>query len=399
MTGALWSSGFRPFFLLGAVYGPLVLLAWLPVWFGWAPAEAAIPPLALWHGHELIYGFASAFICGFVLTALPSWAGTPEVRGAPLALLVVIWLIARAAAWSWQWLPIGLIATLDLLPFAALAAFVLPGLVRAIDLRYLGLLPILLGFIAADILFHLDIARGEFGLAERALHGALNVLVVLFAITAGRLTPAFTEAALEERGRPTPVVRSKPLEIAAVASVILFAIADWTGVPAMANAAVAIVTAVILGLRMCGWRTRLILSIPLILAMHVAYGWLATAIALRGLSDAFGIAPRAAWIHAFTVGALGMMMLALLNRVALRHTGRVASASPVTIAALAIMLAAGVMRVLASFAGEAHWMAASAVAWGLPFALFLIEHGAKLWRPSLPYDIRSAGRQVLESRR
>lgn len=385
MTRALWSSGFRPFFLLGAAYGPLVLLGWLPVWLGWAQPAAAAQPQALWHGHELIYGFAAAFICGFVLTALPSWAGTPEVTGAPLGALALIWLAGRAAAWCYPWVPLAAVAALDLLLFPALAACVLPGLARALDRRYMALLPLLLGFIAADAIYFLAVAEGAPAAAADALQGALDVLVVLFAVIGGLLTPVFTESALQERGQSRLPALSKPVEIAAIASAVLFAAAGWPGVPPSVSGAVACAAALIHAVRLMQWRTLSIVSTPLVLAMHVGYGWLVVAMGLRGIADAFGLVPRGAWIHAFTVGALGMMMLALLNRVALRHTGRRASPSPAAVAGLGIMLLAGLVRVAASVIGAGGaWIAVSAAAWALPFAIFLVEHGAKLCRPSLP---------------
>lgn len=392
MTAALWSSGFRPFFLLGAAYGPVVLLGGLPLWSGSASVMA--PPLVLWHGHELLYGFASAFICGFVLTALPGWAGTPEINGAPLAGLVVTWLAARVAAWSYGWLPLGVIGALDLLLFPALAALVLPGLVRALDRRYLALVPILFGFICADAIYHRAVAQVDYDVAQRALGAALNVLVVLFTVVGGLLTPIFTQSALQQTGCAASVVVAKRIEIAAICSVVAFAAADWADVPPMVNGAVAILAALIHGVRLSRWRMPMIWTNPLVLAMHVGYGWLVAAMALRGLADATGLVPREAWIHAFTVGALGTMMLAFLNRVALRHTGRIVSPSPVAIFGLAVMFIAGVTRVSAAIGhGGPWWIAVSAVAWVLPFTLFLGEHGARLWQPSLPRDGRPLGNE------
>ncbi|MCZ7658528.1 MAG: NnrS family protein [Xanthobacteraceae bacterium] len=389
---AFWSSGFRPFFLFGAAYGPLVQFGWFPLLAGWA-AAGAMPPPGLWHGHELVYGFAAAFVCGFVLTALPSWAGTPEVAGPRLVALALVWLAGRAAAWSYAWLPPGVIAALDLLLFAALAALVLPGLVRALDRRYLALLPILAAFIAADAIYHLALARGDFVLAERALLGAVNVLVLLFAIVAGLLTPTFTQSELERRGLPARVAAPGWLEVAAVGAALVFAAADWLALPPAQNGAVACAAAAIHAARLAHWRTRSIRAAPLVLAMHAGYAWLVAAMALRGLADVSGWVPRAAWIHAFTVGALGMMMLAFLNRVSLRHTGRIAAATRLAGVGLAVMFAAGIARVATDLlGGDVRWMAVSGVLWALPFALFLAEHGAKLLRPSLPRDaaVRSA---------
>jgi uncharacterized protein involved in response to NO len=386
MTPALWSSGFRPFFLLGAAYGPLILLAWIPLVVGLADGAPSQPPL-LWHGHEMLFGFTAAFICGFVLTALPSWAGTTEVKGRPLKLLVGVWLAGRAGAWSDQWVWSGLIGALDLMLFFALAAVVLPRLVGVVEKRYLALLPILFGLIFADAMYHAALWSRNIELAEHALLLALNVLTVLFAIIAGFLTPIFTETALRERGRKVTITRPMPLELAAIGSAILFATADWVSVPASVNGVIACLAALIHFARFLRWRTLEILSTPVVLAMHVGYAWLVVAMALRGVADAFDLVPRTSWIHAFTVGAVGMMMLAFLNRVALRHTGRVVALSKVAMGGFAIMFAAGLMRVGASvFGGGAGWMAISALAWAAPFVLFLFKDGSKLWRPSLPRD-------------
>lgn len=385
MTAALWTSGFRPFFLLGAFYGPLVaVVGWLPLWGGWA-SELSLPP-ALWHGHELIYGFASAFICGFVLTALPSWARTEEVKGLSLVVLTGIWVAGRIASWSYQWIPVALIGAIDLLLFAALAALVLPGLLRALHRRYLALLPLLFGFIAADALFFMFLAQGNFEVAERALHGALNLLVVLFAIISGVLTPVFSETVRQERGDSGPPIAPwVPLEIAAIVFAVLFAAADWLDAPPVLNGAIACSAALIHAARLSRWRSFCFLRVPLIFGLHVGYAWLVAAMALRGVADAFDLVARTAWIHAFTVGALGMTMLSFANRVALRHTGRTVSATTLTIAGLLIMFAAGAVRLIASLADHrTAWMILSAAAWSLPFALFLIEHGSKLWRQSLP---------------
>ena len=51
---AVWSSGFRPFFLAAAAYGPLLLAAWYGARLGWWTLGA--PNLPLLHAHELLFG-------------------------------------------------------------------------------------------------------------------------------------------------------------------------------------------------------------------------------------------------------------------------------------------------------------------------------------------------------
>ena len=380
MMAALWTSGFRPFFLLGAAYGPFIIVMWMPAAGGLF--GAATPPL--WHGHEMLFGFAAAFICGFVLTALPSWAGATEIKGRPLQLLVVLWLAGRAGSWlGTAWPTLG--GVLDLLLFVSLAALVLPGLVRVVDKRYLALLPILFCLVLADCIYYVALWSGDLRSAEHALLLAVNVLTVLFAVIGGLLTPIFTETALHEAGLSFRFRFLPALEFAAIASAVLFAAADWIAVPPRVNGAIAGAVAVIHLVRLARWQHRRIWTMPMILSMHIGYAWLVAAMALRGAADLLGLVPRPVWIHAFTVGALGMMMLSFLNRVTLRHTGRALVLAVHMQAGLAIMLAAGLIRVgTGLFDAGPAWVAAAGWLWAAPFALFLCADGPKLWRPSLP---------------
>ncbi len=385
MTPALWSSGFRPFFLLGAAYGPIAIALSMFSWEGILDAGAGHFPVQTWHAHEMIFGFSATFICGFLLTALPSWAGTPEIKGGRLMLLVAVWAAGRVGAWSYSWWWPGIDGALDLLLFPLLAILLLPGLLRAPNKRYLAVLVILTAFIVANAIYYEAVWCDDARRAEDALLMALNVLVVLFSIVAGFLTPIFTENELRDNGQDAAIGFLPLLEAAAIASAILFAASAWPGVPAHLSGAIACIAAAIHLARLLRWRTLSILRTPLVLATHLGYAWLVVAMALRGLADAFDAVPPAAWLHAFTVGAFGMTSLALLNRVALRHTGRVLTISGTALAELGFMLAAGLLRVGVSvLSGSAEFMAIAAILWAIPCILFLATDGQKLWRPSLP---------------
>lgn len=123
---AILSYGFRPFFLLGSLYSGAIVLVWLPVFFG----EVAIPTTLAprdWHFHEMLYGYLTAVITGFLLTAIPNWTGRLPIRGMPLLVAVVVWLVGRAAVSFSQ--PIGwaLAAGIDV----AFLIFLLPPPLRA----------------------------------------------------------------------------------------------------------------------------------------------------------------------------------------------------------------------------------------------------------------------------
>src|SRR5450755_2373068 len=92
----LFANGFRPFFLLGAVYAGLAVLVWLPAFYGEISLMSAFAPRD-WHVHEMLYGYLPAVITGFLFTAIPNWTGRLPIRGLPLATLAAVWVAGRLA--------------------------------------------------------------------------------------------------------------------------------------------------------------------------------------------------------------------------------------------------------------------------------------------------------------
>ena len=380
----LWLSAFRPFYLLGAAYAPVLAIAWLAAWLGyWSPPGDV--PLRLTHGHEFIFGFAVAIVFGVVLTALPSWAGTDELDGGRLALLAGLWLAGRAGFWSAPWLPAPLPGVLDGLLYAAAIVMLAPQLARVKNRRYALLLPILAALLASNLVFHHAIAGRDAALASLALRGAVWTLAVLFVLKGGVLAPIFTGNALRERGRGDQAPFLPGLEFASVAALVLLAALDLAGAPPRWTGTLALACAVLHGWRCARWRGWRVADVPLLLAMHLGFAWLLAALLLKAAADLFGLVPEAAWLHAFTVGGLGMMMLGLMTRVVLRHTGRPLVVPLPLRVAMAAMFLAALLRVGAGPLGTATaWAIAAALLWGACFALYLAVFGRTLTAPSLP---------------
>ena len=381
----LLSSAFRPFYLLGALYAPLLTAAWLGAYLGLWDVPSVGTPLRLWHGHEMIFGFAAAIIAGIVLTALPSWAGTEEIRGGRLALLVLIWLFGRIAFWAAPWLPPLIPAAIDLLLFPALFLLLAPQLARAGNRFYLLLLPILLALAAANAAYHAGILTARSHLAGLGLRGALYAIVVLYVLKGGVLTPIFTGNALREKGRGEQAPFNLELELLAVAVVLLLAVLDLVGAPSPWTGLAALACAGVHAARAARWRGWRLPDVPLVFVMHLGFAWLVFAFALKAAAELAGLVPEAAWVHAFTVGSLGLMMLGLMTRVSLRHTGRPLVVPAEMKAAYAIMFVAALVRLAATVHGLGDWaVALAAVLWGLTFLLYLLCFGAMLLQPSLP---------------
>lgn len=382
-TRAVWSSGFRPFFLAAATYGPLLLLIWFGARSGWWPAPHRLA-LPLLHAHELLFGFAGALVCGVLLTALPSWSGAHEVRGRPLAVLAMLWLGGRVAFWGAAWIAAPVVALIDcaLLPVLAglLYATIAPGHRRF----FWWTLPPLVALAGANVVFHLALARGAEADAHWALRLGVHGLVFLFALYGGLFIPAFTRRWLHERGVKAAAILM-PLEYATALVMVLFACADLLGAPPGWMAVAALAAAGVHAWRAArwqGWRTT---SEPLLWCIHLAYLWLIAAFVLRALVEFTPAVPPDAWIHAFTIGAYGMLKIGLMTRVALRHTGRTLAAPLPMVIAFVMVLAASLLRLAYSMHDLGQWaLGASAVLWAGAFVTYLVIHGPMLLRPSLP---------------
>lgn len=385
MSGrALWSSGFRPFFLGAASYGPLLLALWFGARAGWWDAPGAGLALPLLHAHEMLFGFAAALVCGVLLTALPSWSGAVELRGPPLAALAVLWLAGRLALLAAQWVPWPLVAILDCALLPMLCAMLFRTIASARRRLFWWTLPPLVALAGANIAFHVALARGAELDAHWALTLGVHALAFLFTLYGGLFIGAFTRRWLHARGERAAAMLP-PLEYATALAMVTFACADLLGAPPRWTAAAALAAAAVHGWRFARWRGWRTASEPLLWCIHLGYAWLIAAFLLRALAEFNPAVPRDAWIHAFTLGAYGMLKIGLMTRVALRHTGRPLRATAAMQFAFLMVFAASLLRLAFSVHALGEWaLAGSALLWSAAFLVYLALHGPMLLGPSLP---------------
>ncbi len=371
---SVWASGFRPFFLGAAIYAPLSLALWLLARNAGWPAYAAG---ALWHGHELLFGFAAALVCAILLTALPSWTGAAEIRGAPLAALAALWLAGRIAMNAAEWLPRLATIVVDsaLLPFLIVFLFSTVG--KARRRLFWWTLPPLAAFAAANLVFHLS--SPEWGLLL-----GVHALAFLFTLYGGLFIPAFTRRYLLPRGeRSGPILM--PLEYATAAAMVAFAVSDLLNLSSVVMISAALAAAAVHAVRFARWRGWRARREPLLWPLHVGYAWLIAGLLLRAAAEATPRVPREAWIHAFTLGAYGMLKIGLMPRVVLRHTGRPLVVAPAMQAAFFLVLGGALLRLAYSIHGLGEWaLAGSVLLWGAAFLVYLWLYAPMLLRPSLP---------------
>jgi len=372
----LFSNGFRPFFLLGSIYAGLAVLVWLPIFMGKLTLATAFVPRD-WHVHEMLYGYLPAVITGFLFTAIPNWTGRLPIQGKPLLGLVVLWFAGRVCvslSSETGWLTVMLVdASFLLLVGAAAAREIVAG--RKWGNLHVVVLVLLL--LAGNLAFHLE--SHFYGTADASIRIGIAAVVMLISLIGGRIVPSFTRnwLARENPGRlPTPFTRFDTLVVAISALILVL----WVVWPSGAAIGGLLALAGCLHFFRLGrwagdrtWRERLVLI------LHVGYAFVPIGFLLTAAS-AFGVFPASAGIHAWMVGAGGVMTLSVMTRATLGHTGRKLTASVSTQAIYLAVIVSALARICA-----VTWPVYSipllhlaAFAWAAAFVGFVISFGPVL---------------------
>ena len=382
ITKALWGYGFRPFFLGAGVLAALLIPWWAGALAWGLPLATAWPP-TLWHGHEMLFGFIVAAIAGFLLTAVPSWTGERGFAGWPLVLLATVWALGRlAVATSALW-PLPWVAGIDLLFLPGLAVFVLPPLVRSSN-RNTPLLLVLLTLWATNAAFYWYLGHGAAGSARTALFVGIDIVLLLVTVIGGRIVPAFTSAALKQRGVSSQVRAWRGMTPLAIVSMVGVAVLDLARPESFAAGVVAAVAAVVQMVRLTQWRGTLTLRMPIVWVLHFGYLWLPVGLALKALALLGGFAFASFYLHALTIGAATTMVVAVMTRASLGHTGRPLVVARPTAYAYGLLSAAAVVRVFgpAVLPLPYTWIVVLAAAlWTAAFVLFLTVYAPILLSP------------------
>jgi uncharacterized protein involved in response to NO len=377
-----FAYGFRPFFLLAIAYALVSIIFWMVMRATGAIPVATLPP-QFWHGHEMLFGFIGAAIAGFLLTAVPSWTGARGFAGWPLILLTLLWLAGRLAFCFAEDLPLWAVATAELAFLPALAFMIAVPLLRARN-RNTPLLLVLGALWFADASFMWTMARGDVALASSALYAGIDIVLLLITVIGGRIVPAFTANALKKRGVAADVRNRKWVDAVAIAAMVaLIALDAFAPGQQDAIAAVAGLAAILHTIRLAGWRGLHTLQEPIVWVLHLAYAWLPAGLALRAIHAAAGADWAALWLHALTIGAASTMIVAVITRASLGHTGRPLVVSKPIAVAYVLIAAAALVRVFGpAIANAREWtIGIAAVLWTAAFVIILTIYGPILLRP------------------
>ncbi len=373
-------GGFRPFFFGGAAWAVIALALWLCSLAGAIELPTAIDPLA-WHRHEMLFGFVGAIVSGFLLTAIPNWTGRLPIAGVPLVALFGSWVAARVALLFSGVTGLLLAAVLDIGFFLVLAALGAREVLAANN-RNLPVVGMVLLFGLADAVDYAAIT-GIVGAGDLGWMLALSLVVMMISLIGGRITPSFTRNWMVKQGmrRGLPTQPGK-FDLAVIA-VTGFALLWWMTAPAgWMTAGVLLLASSLQAVRLARWGGIRTLSDPLVAILHLGYAWVPAGLLLLGLAMG-GLMPRSAAIHALTAGAMATMILAVMTRATLGHTGRELRANGPTVAIYALVTIGALLRVLAplNLVDYSLGMEIAGLAWGSALLLFLIAYGPILWKP------------------
>jgi uncharacterized protein involved in response to NO len=331
----------------------------------------------------MVFGYGSAAVAGFLLTAIPNWTGRMPLQGGRLAALVLLWVAGRAFVFTSVWCAPMVAAVFDLAFPLVFLAVVTREILAGRNWRNLPMLIALCLLLLGNGLVHAE----AIGIASTAALGnrlGLATLLMLISLVGGRIIPSFTRNWLVKRNpdAATPAAFNR-LDRVALALTGL-ALAIWVLAP---NAGLAHWAELAAGLALCvrlvRWRGGATLREPLLSVLHLGYGWLALGFLLLGINGIAPTLPQTTALHALTVGAIGTMTLAVMTRATLGHTGRPLVAGTGTTAIYVLVTIAAVLRLLAPLGGSQylHILFAAGGAWSGAFGLFVLLYLRPLTLP------------------
>ncbi|MBN0988762.1 NnrS family protein [Amphritea pacifica] len=378
---ALFNLGFRPFFLFAALSGLLLMLLWLMLLGSGQATYRYYQISQIWHGHEMLFGYAAAVIAGFLLTAVRNWTSIQTPFGAKLAGLFLFWLAARLLPLISEFivpLPAPLIAVTDLLFLPLVALSIGLPIIRSGNYKNLIFTVILIAMSFANLLIHLQLLGITESTLAQGMDLELGLIVVVMVVMGGRVIPFFTERALAFEAKRFTWIEKSVIPVA-----FGWLIADLFQFNSVALLLAAL-SAVLNLIRLAGWFKPRMRRNPLIWILHVAYLFIPLGFALEAVSGITQLSPYIA-THAFAAGAIGSMTLGMMARVSLGHTARPLKLTKITVMAFILMVAAGSVRVFMPMVPELHSLAIhiSGGLWIIAWGLFLIPYTPILLKPRL----------------
>ncbi|MFA0056348.1 NnrS family protein [Vibrio echinoideorum] len=377
---AFFELAFRPFFLFASLFSIAALVGWAAFWNGSATLNVYGGAM-WWHIHEMLFGFSATVVVGFLLTAVQNWTGVRSINGRGLILLLAIWLCARVAMFLPGVLSPWLIAALDLL-FLPIAMISLAHNIISVKLwRNLLFIPILLLMTVANAAMHYGVLFNQPALIPQASTSMVLLVTLVMCIMGGRVFPMFTA-----NGTQTSRTPSLPwLEKLSIVSTVFAVVLSFQILPVAQGivATVFIVSGLANALRAVRWKVWVAFKTPLVWTLHLSYWAISLGLILFGVSIISPLVTQSQAIHALTVGGMGVMILSMISRVSLGHTGRTIAIGKIMTAALIAIVFSFFVRVFGGYFTHniVYIITLSSALWIAAYSCFVVLYLPILIKP------------------
>ncbi|MCH8543854.1 MAG: NnrS family protein [Alcanivorax sp.] len=370
---ALFASPFRIFFLSLSLWAIAAMLLWVASVTGLVSLSFSLSPLR-WHQHEMLFAILNPAIAGFLLTAVCVWTNSERLHGLPLLLLWLVWLTGRLVT-GVPLLPEALMIAINLLFLPLVMIDAGRRIIRARQARHAPILLVLLLLWLAQAAFLLQ-------WSGHAMAMALIAASALMLVVGGRITPAFSGNWLRANGGDPQRIRNPLwLERLTLTAMLVLCLSLPFGNNAL-TAILALVAALISLSRIALWRGWLVRREPMLWILHLSLLWIPVGLVLLAGSRS-GLWPDNVWIHAIGIGAMGALILGVISRVGLGHTGRPLTLPAGMVTAYVLLHASALIRVLTALQ-ILPWQRGieiSAVLWVVAWLLFLVRYSGVLCSP------------------
>jgi uncharacterized protein involved in response to NO len=373
---ALWSLGFRPFYLLASIYAAVSVPLWVCQYVGYLPA--AYLRSQVWHGHEMLFGYTLAVIAGFLFTAVRTWTGQPTPTGATLAAFALLWIAGRVLILTPY--ETAAAAVNAAFPVAVAIGIGIP-LWRSGNHRNYFFAAVLLLLGLAVLALHLSYLGVLAWPVWASLQVGLDLVLFILTVMGGRVIPMFTNNAIPG----TRATRNPLIEKLALGGILALLGADVLQAPAGAVAVLAAAVAAAHLARLYLWQPWRTVRTPLVWILHASYGWIVVHLALRALA-ASGVVAESLAVHALTIGAIGGMTIGMMTRTARGHTGRPITADGFEAACFVLIQLAALIRVVGGMLVPGLYpvtVIGSGICWSAAFAIYAVRYWPVLSRARL----------------
>lgn len=338
-----------------------------------------------WHAHEMIYGYSLAVIAGFLLTAVKNWTGIQTVNGPALLMLFCLWGIARII-WLFGTQLLVIAAIVDLLFVLFLIICVCYPVVKVKQWRQLAVLPKLILLGVFNFIFYLGaldiMEQGKF----LGIYGGLYLIIGLILTMGRRVLPMFIQSGVGYLGYRAKLFNSRWLDISSMVLFLGFFISELFIHNKLFSACTSLFLFVINAIRLVGWHNPGIWKRSLLWSLYLSFWFVCIGFLLFASAYFLGVANFFA-IHAFAVGGIGVVTMAMMSRVTIGHSGRDIHKPPKVISiAFVLLLLAAFFRVIVplfNLQNYVLWVGLSQLLWIASFLVFLLVFLPILIKPRI----------------